>query len=55
MIDNSGKPRSGQDLIEARHALKKAMINPRNFSPILVFYPTLINAIDELLERRDND
>jgi len=54
-MDKSGKPRRNEELIEAKEAIKKEMVNLQNISPILVFYPTIIDAIDELLEVRKKD
>lgn len=53
--DLSGQPRRNDELIEAREAIKKELINPKSLAPILVYYLTIINAIDELLERRSKD
>lgn len=50
-IDNTGKPRSNQDIIETINALKKEMITGQ-INPIIVFFPTILNALEELLERR---
>jgi len=55
MIDRTGEPRRNDELIEAREAIKKELITLTNISSILVYYPTIINAIDELLERRKKD
>ena len=55
MIDRTGEPRRNDELIEAREAIKKELITLTNISSILVYYPTIINAIDELLERRSKD
>jgi len=53
--DKTGQPRSEQELIEARDVISKQLINPFEFDPILVQYPTIIDAINELLERRKNE
>lgn len=53
--DLSGQPRRDDELIEAREAIKRELINPKSLAPILVYYLTIINAIDELLERRSKD
>ena len=46
--DYSGKPRSDQDLIEAQTAIKNNLILSKP-TPIMVHYPTIIEAINELL------
>ena len=53
--DKTGQPRSEQDLIDARLALQKELINPKNLNPIQVYYPTILDAINELLIRRSED
>ena len=55
IVDKTGEPRSDQDLIEARIAIEKELISMKNFGPILVYYPTIIEAINELIERRKNE
>ncbi len=55
MIDKSGEPRRDEELIEARNAIAKELISLKNFGPILLYYTTIIEALDELLERRKND
>ena len=55
IIDKTGEPRSEQDLIEAKTAITKELISHANFGPILIYYPTIIDAINELLERRKNE
>jgi hypothetical protein len=55
IIDRSGEPRRDEELIEARNAIAKELISMKNFGPILLYYPTIIEAIEELLERRKND
>ncbi|MHA1872625.1 MAG: hypothetical protein ACTSVB_00815 [Candidatus Heimdallarchaeaceae archaeon] len=52
IVDKTGQPRSDDDLIEARTALEKELISMKNFGPILIYYPTIIEAINELLKRR---
>ena len=52
MVDRTGEPRRDNELIEAREAIKKQLITLRNMDPIMVYYPTIINALNELLERR---
>ena len=55
MNDRSGEPRSDEDLIEARKAIIKELISLKNVTPILIHYPTIIDGLKELLERRKND
>ncbi|HUU88373.1 MAG TPA: hypothetical protein VMX17_11570 [Candidatus Glassbacteria bacterium] len=55
MIDATGTPRRDEELVEAREAIKRELVTLKNFGPILVYYLTIINAIDELLERRRKD
>jgi len=55
IVDKPGKPRSEQDLIEARTAIEKELVSMKNFGPILIYYPTIIEAINELIERRKNE
>lgn len=55
IVDKTGKPRSEQDLIEARTAIEKELVSMKNFGPILIYYPTIIEAINELIERRKNE
>ncbi len=53
MEDKSGKPRSIEELLEAREAIKRELI--RSVAPIMVYYPTIIEALTELLERRKKE
>ena len=55
IVDNTGKPRKDDELIEARNAIAKELISMKNFGPVLIYYPTIIEAINELLERRKNE
>lgn len=55
MIDRNGEPRSDEDLIEAKDAIVKELISLKNVSSILLYYPTIIDGLKELLERRKND
>ena len=55
IVDKTGEPRSDADLIEARTAIEKELINMKNFGPILIYYPTIIEAINELLKRRKEE
>ena len=51
MIDCSGQPRSDEDILEAIKMLMNEIVvgSPK---PIFVIYPTIINGLQELLERR---
>jgi hypothetical protein len=49
-----GKKRSNEELIQVKEAIQKELIK-MNISPIMVHYPTIIDAIDELLEVRKKD
>jgi hypothetical protein len=55
MIDTTGEPRRDKELVEARKAIERELISLKNFDPILVYYPTIIDALNELLERRSKD
>lgn len=55
MIDRTGKPRRDEEIIEAIEAIKRELLSLKNFGPILIYYPTILNALDELLERRSRD
>jgi len=55
IVDKTGEPRSDKDLIEAKKAIEQELISMKNFGPVLIFYPTIIDAIKELLERRKNE
>ena len=55
LVDKTGQPRSNQDLIDARQAISKELIKVGNLDPIQVYYPTIIEAITELLKRRSED
>ena len=55
IVDKTGEDRSNEDLIEAKKAIEQELINIKNFGPILLYYPTIISAINELLERRKNE
>lgn len=50
--DRSGQPRGVDELIEAWGAIRKELVmgEPR---PIMVFYPTIIAALAELIEVRN--
>ena len=52
--DTSGKPRRIDELEQARDAVTRYLIGPK-LDPIMVFYPTIIEAINELIERRIKD
>lgn len=51
-IDKSGMPRSMEQLVEAREAVKKALVDIKNISPVVVHYPCIIEALQELIGRR---
>jgi hypothetical protein len=53
--DTTGQPRSDKDLLEAKQAMVNELISMKNFGPMLIYYPTLIEAVDELLKRRKID
>ena len=55
IVDKTGQPRSDQDLIEARKAIEQELITMKNFGPILLHYPIIIEAINELLRRRKGE
>ena len=55
IVDRTGLPRRDNELIEAKEAIKKQLITLNEFRPIMVYYPIIINALDELLERRNKD
>jgi len=55
IVDKTGGPRSDSDLIEARMAIENELVSMKNFGPILIYYPTIIEAINELLIRRKNE
>jgi hypothetical protein len=52
MKDLSGCPRTDKDIMEARNAIEKSLIDPKDLNPILIYYPTIIEALNELLMRR---
>ena len=51
-IDTTGKPRSDQEIKEAIEAIKREMVmgEPK---PIMIFYTTIINGLEELIQRRN--
>ncbi len=53
MIDKSGEQRTIKELVEAREAIKKEII--RSLNPIMIYYPIIIEALNELIERRKRD
>ena len=55
LVDKTGQPRSDKDLFEARSAIQKELIKVGNLDPIQVYYPTIIEAITELMRRRRED
>jgi len=54
-IDKTGEPRTNRELPEACDALKKGFLDIKNFTPIILHYPCIIDAIHELLRRRLKD
>lgn len=51
-IDKTGEPRSNRELLEACDAVKKGFLDIKNFTPIILYYPCIIDAIHELLRMR---
>lgn len=55
MVDRSGQPRRDEELLEARQAFVSEMIKGFTdpaFAHLYIFFPTIVNALDELLELR---
>jgi hypothetical protein len=50
IIDKTGQPRTDQEIIDAINALKKDLIN--NVNPILIYYPIILESLNELLYYR---
>ena len=55
MVDKTGQPRSIEQLLEACNALKKSLFDIKNIDPILIHYPCIIEALQELIDRRKKD
>ena len=55
LVDTTGQPRSNKDLMDAKIAIQKSLIKLDNLDPIQVYYPTIIEALTELLKRRRED
>ena len=55
LVDTTGKPRSDKDIMDAKIAIQKSLIKLDNLDPIQVYYPTIIEALTELLKRRRED
>lgn len=53
IVDKTGQPRTEVELLEAVNSLKIFMVQQVN--PIIVHFPAIIDAIDELFERRKKD
>lgn len=53
IVDKSGTPRSTIELIEARVVIEMELI--RSVAPITIYYPTIIEALNELIERRKRE
>lgn len=51
IIDVSSEPRRLNELFEARVAIKREIVRG-TLQPILVFYPTIIDALTELIQLR---
>ena len=51
IVDRTGSPRSNQDIGEAIDAIKKELVRGQ-VNPAMIFYPTIIDALIELLQRR---
>ena len=51
IVDKSGEPRSNQDIGEAIDAIKNRLVKGP-IDSVMVFYPTIIDALVELLQRR---
>ncbi len=49
--DKTGQPRTDNDINEAISALRRYMI-VEELKPIAVFYPTIIESLNELLDLR---
>ncbi len=47
--------RRDKELNEAKEAIEKELVSKTNMSTIQVFYPTIIDALKELLLRRENE
>jgi len=54
MVDKTGEPRSNEDIVEAIDAIKTRLVKGP-LDPIMIFYPTIIDSLIELLERRVRD
>ena len=52
MIDVSGIPRTIKELIEARDAAKKELVQFKTPSPLMIHLSVIIEALDELIEIR---
>lgn len=52
-VDKSGMPRDNSEIEETIKQLEKELI--KGISPIMVHYPTIIDGLKELLDRRKRD
>ena len=52
--DMTGELRSDEELKDALQAINKELISA-SMNPIMLHYPTILDALKELLERRKND
>ena len=53
IVDKTGEPRTDDEIREAIEFLKREIVT--ELSPRLVFYPTILDALKELLARRKVD
>ena len=51
VIDKTGEPRSEQEILEAKEAIMKQLIQGP-LAPIQIHFPVILDAFDELLQRR---
>ena len=49
LIDKTGQPRSNEDLLEAIKVIRKRMITMTTDPELFVMFPTILNALEELL------
>ncbi len=55
ILDESGKPRDTESILEAIEVMGKVLVKPLNHDPmIVVFAPTIRDGLKELLERRSS-
>ena len=51
-VDKSRKPRTVEEIVEARQAIVEALVKINGPPQLLVFFPTIKDALDELLHIR---